>query len=511
MSASRGSGGAPNRVMITVSVMLATIMQAIDTTIANVALPYMQGSMSASFEQINWVLTSYIVAAAIMTPPSGWLAGRFGRKRLFLVSVVGFTIASVLCGLAASLTQIVLFRLLQGVFGAALVPMSQAVLLDSWPREKHGYAMAMWGLGVTFGPVVGPTLGGWLTDQESWRWVFYINVPFGILALIGITVFLSETPRNVRAKFDWFGFGMLSIAVSALQLMLDRGELLDWFGSTEIIAEAAIAGLCFYMFVVHCLTSQRPFVNPVLFKDRNFTTGLIFMFALAVVLFSTMALLSPFLQTLMNYPVVTAGIAMAPRGVGTMIAMFAVGRMIGKVDVRILIALGFALCAWSLWEMTGFTPDVSLWTILWTGTIQGMGFGLLFVPVSTITFATLAPQYRNDATGLFSLLRNIGGSVGIAGITSLLVSTTQVNHAEIVNHVTVFNRQFDAASVLRFWNPFTAAGQAALNDEVTRQASIIAYIDDFKLMMILALLSIPLVLLLRKPRAPTAGQVAAVE
>ncbi len=502
------NAGAPNRAMITVSVMLATIMQAIDTTIANVALPYMQGSMSASLEQINWVLTSYIVAAAIMTPPSGWLAGRFGRKRLFMISVVGFTIASVLCGLAGSLAEIVVYRLLQGVFGAALVPMSQSVLLDSWPREKHGYAMAMWGLGVTFGPVIGPTLGGWLTDQESWRWVFYINVPFGILAILGISLFLTETPRNVRAKFDWFGFGMLSIAVSSLQLMLDRGQLLDWFSSTEIIVYAALSGLCFYMFVVHCLTAQRPFVNPVLFRDRNFATGLIFMFALAVVLFSTLALLSPFLQTLMNYPVVTAGIAMAPRGVGTMISMFVVGRLIGKIDTRILIGLGFTLCAWSLWEMTGFTPDVSLWTILWTGTVQGMGFGLLFVPVSTITFATLAPQYRNEATGLFSLLRNIGGSIGIAGVTSLLVSYTQVNHAEIVNHVTAFNHGFDAANVLRFWNPFTAVGQAALNDEVTRQASIIAYINDFKLMMVIAILSIPFVFLLRKPRAPGAGAVA---
>jgi DHA2 family multidrug resistance protein len=508
MSEPRDEGAAPNRAMITVSVMLATIMQAIDTTIANVATPYMQGTMSASLDQINWVLTSYIVAAAIMTPPTGWLAGRFGRKRLFVGSVVGFTFASVLCGMAGSLTQIVLFRLLQGVFGAALVPLSQAVLLDTWPREKHGYAMAMWGVGVTVGPILGPTLGGWLTDQYTWRWVFYINVPFGILALLGILTFLSETPRNRYARFDWFGFGMLSLAVGSLQMMLDRGELLDWFSSAEIVTEAVLAGLGFYLFVVHSLTAKHPFVTLALFKDRNFTTGLIFMFSLAVVLFGSMALLSPFLQTLMNYPVATAGLAMAPRGLGTMIAMFAVGRVIGRVDTRIFLVLGFSVTAWSLWVMTGFTQDVSLWTLLWTGTVQGMGFGLLFVPLSTITFATLPPQLRSEATGLFSLLRNLGGSIGIAGVTGLLIINTQANHAEIASHVTAFNRQFDSADVLRFWNPFTASGQAALNVEVTRQASMIAYLDDFRLMMIIALLSIPFVLLLRTPRVVPKGPVA---
>ena len=508
MSASAGEARAPNRAMITVSVMLATIMQAIDTTIANVALPYMQGTMSASLDQINWVLTSYIVAAAIMTPPTGWLAGRFGRKRLFLCSVVGFTISSVLCGLAGSLFEIVLYRLLQGLFGASLVPLSQAVLLDSYPREKQGSAMAMWGLGVTVGPILGPTLGGWLTDHYSWRWVFFINVPFGILAVLGILTFLSETSRNRYARFDWFGFSMLSIGLASLQMMLDRGELLDWFGSSEIIVEAVLAGLGFYLFFAHSATAERPFVTPALFKDRNFTTGLIFIFSLAVVLYGSLALMSPFLQTLMNYPVVTAGIAMAPRGAGTMIAMSVVGRLIGRVDTRLLLIGGFSLTAWSLWMMTGFTPDVSEWTIIWIGTVQGMGFGLLFVPLSTITFATLPPQLRNEATGLFSLLRNMGGSIGISVVTSLLITNTQVNHAEIVNHVTAFSRQMDSAVIMRFWNPFTAVGQAALNDEVTRQATLIAYLNDYKLMMFVALVSIPMVLLMRKPRAMTSGPVA---
>jgi DHA2 family multidrug resistance protein len=495
--------------MITGCVMLATIMQAIDTTIANVALPYMQGSVSASQDQINWVLTSYIVAAAIMTPPTGWLAGRFGRKRLFLASVVGFTCASVLCGLAGSLSQIVVYRLLQGVFGAALVPLSQAVLLDTWPREKQGSAMAMWGVGVTVGPILGPTLGGWLTDHYSWRWVFYINVPFGILAFLGIMTFLSETKRNVTGRFDWFGFGMLSLGVGALQVMLDRGEQLDWFGSPEIIGEAVLSGLGFYLFLTHTMTAARPFLTLALFKDRNFSTGLIFIFALGIILYGSLALTSPFLQTLMNYPVVTAGLVMAPRGMGTMLGMFMVGRLIGRIDTRLLLIVGFTLTGWCLWVMTGFNTNVSEWTLIWTGTLQGLGLGLLFVPLSTITFATLAPQLRNEATGLFSLLRNLGGSIGISVMGSLLTTNTQINHAEIANHVTAFSRPFQAAEVLRFWNPFTASGQAALNDEVTRQASMIAYIDDFKLLMVIAFLAMPMVFILRKPaRSAAPGPVA---
>jgi len=510
-TASPPEAAAPNRAMITGCVMLATIMQALDTTIANVALPYMQGSVSASQDQINWVLTSYIVAAAIMTPPTGWLAGRFGRKRLFLASVVGFTIASVLCGLAESLSQIVLFRLLQGVFGAALVPLSQAVLLDTWPRDKQGSAMAMWGIGVTVGPILGPTLGGWLTDHYSWRWVFYINVPFGILAFLGITTFLSETRRSISGRFDWFGFSMLSLCVGALQLMLDRGELLDWFDSPEIIAEAVLSGLGLYLFIVHTATAERPFVTPALFRDRNFSTGLIFIFALGIILYASLALLSPFLQTLMGYPVVTAGIVMAPRGAGTMLGMFVVGRLIGRIDTRLLLLIGFSLSAWSLWAMTGFNPNVSESTMIWTGTAQGLGLGLLFVPLSTITFSTLAPSLRNEATGLFSLLRNLGGSIGISVVTSMLTRNTQVNHAEIAAAVTPFNRQIQGDAVMRFWNPFTASGQAALNDEVTRQASMIAYIDDFKFLMMIALLSIPLLVLLRKPRPGTAHDPVAIE
>ncbi|HEY0522037.1 MAG TPA: DHA2 family efflux MFS transporter permease subunit [Stellaceae bacterium] len=495
------AAAAPNRAAITVCVMLATIMQALDTTIANVALPSMQGNLSASQDQINWVLTSYIVAAAIMTPPTGFLAGRFGRKRLFLVSVAGFTVASMLCGMAQSLEQIVLFRLLQGMFGAALVPLSQAVLLDAYPKEQQGSAMAIWGMGIMVGPILGPTLGGWLTQNYNWRWVFYINLPVGLLAFAGIVVFLSETVRNRSAKLDWFGFGTLSLAIGALQVFLDRGEQLDWFGSTEIIIEAAVAGTAFYLFLVHTFTAERPFVSPRLFRDRNFTAGIVFIFMVGIILLATLALLTPFLQTLMGYPVVTAGLVMGPRGIGTMLAMMIVGRLVNRVDTRALIFLGLVLTAVALWEMTGWTADVAQWTIMWVGFVQGAGLGFIFVPLSAITFATLPAENRTEATGLYNLSRNIGSSIGISVVSALLTSNTQVNHAEIVQHVTPFNRLFQNPAVATYWSPVSAAGRTALDAVITQQATTIAFIDDFKLMMIIAIISVPLLVLLRKPKS----------
>src|SRR5580704_206484 len=304
-AASTAIGG--NRAAITVCVILATLMQALDTTIANVALPYMQGSVSASQDEIDWVLTSYIVAAAIMTPTTGFLAGRFGLKRLFLVSVGGFTVASMLCGMAQSVTQIALFRVLQGAFGAALVPLSQTVLLNTYPRERQGFAMALFGMGVMVGPVLGPVLGGWLTENYSWRWVFYINLPIGLVALLGMVVFLPDTPRDDKQKLDWFGFGTLSLAIGALQVMLDRGEQKDWFGSGEIWIEAIVAAGAFYLFLVHTFTADKPFVRPALFRDRNFAAGVLFVSVVGLTYYSSMALQPPYLQTLMGYPVVTAG------------------------------------------------------------------------------------------------------------------------------------------------------------------------------------------------------------
>ncbi len=495
-----------NRAALTACVILATLMQALDTTIANVALPYMQGSVAATQDQIAWVLTSYIVAAAIMTPPTGFLAGRFGLKRLFLVAIAGFTIASMLCGMAQSLTQIVLFRVLQGALGASLVPLSQTVLLGSYPRERQGFAMALFGIGVMIGPVLGPVLGGWLTENYSWRYVFYINLPIGILDLIGIMIFLPDSPSNAGAKLDWFGFGTLSIAIGGLQVMLDRGEQLDWFGSGEIIIEAIVAASALYLFLVHMFTADKPFVRPAMFRDRNFAAGVLFIAVVGLTYYASMALQPPYLQELMDYPVVTAGLVMGPRGVGTMASMLIVGRLIGRVDTRILLAVGLTLTAWSFNQMTGWTPDVSQSAIIGVTMVQGAGLGFLFVPLSAATLATLPLAERTEGAGFFSLSRNIGSSVGISVVNSLLVQNTQANHAAIAPAVTSINRGFENPAIAHAWNPLTAAGRAALDAVITRQAQIIAYIDDYKLLMLATLAAIPLLLVFRKPTGGGAGQ-----
>jgi MFS transporter, DHA2 family, multidrug resistance protein len=501
--ATERSAESTNRAAITVCVILATIMQALDTTIANIALPYIQGSVSASQDQINWVLTAYIVAAAIMTPLTGFLAGRFGRKRLFLACVIGFTVASMLCGMAQSLVQIVLFRVLQGMFGAALVPLSQSVLIDIYPQERRGSAMALFGIAVMVGPVLGPVLGGWLTENYTWRWVFYINLPIGALAFLGISTFLPETARNGVAKLDWFGFGTLSLGIGALQVMLDRGEQLDWFGSGEVWIEAIVAASALYLFLAHTFTADEPFVRPALFRDRNFAAGMAFIFIVGVTYLASLALMTPYLQSLMNYPIVTAGLVLGPRGIGTMAAMMIVGRLVGRVDTRPLLVIGLGLTAWSFYDMTGWTPDISQMTIMGNGVVQGAGLGFLFVPLSTVTLATLPPDQRTDGAGLFNLSRNIGSSVGISVVTSLLTQNTQANHAEIVQHVTAVNRVFESPAIAQFWNPATDAGRAALDAMITRQAQIIAYIDDFKLLMIATLVVIPLLIVFKQ--APAGG------
>jgi MFS transporter, DHA2 family, multidrug resistance protein len=509
--AETNAAGATNRALIVACAILATLMQALDTTIANVALPYMQGSVSASQDQIDWVLTSYIVAAAIMTPPTGFLAGRFGLKRLFLVSIVGFTVASMLCGMAQSVTQIVLFRVLQGAFGAALVPLSQTVLLGAYPRERQGFAMALFGMGVMVGPVLGPVLGGWLTENYSWRWVFYINLPIGIIALLGVVAFLPESPRRPGEKLDWFGFGTLSLAIGALQVMLDRGEQKDWFGSGEIIIEAIVAVAAFYLFLVHTFTAEKPFVRPSLFRDRNFAAGVLFVSVIGLTYYSSMALQPPYLQELMGYPVITAGLVMGPRGLGTMASMLIVGRLVGRLDTRILLAIGLGLTAWSFYQMTGWTPNVSQSTIIGVGLVQGAGLGFLFVPLSAATLSTLPTESRTEGAGLYNLSRNIGSSIGISVVNTLLVQNTQVNHATIVPNVSAINRGFEHPMIAQAWNPITAAGRAALDALVTQQAQIIAYIDDYKFLMIATLAVLPLLMVFRNPPRPSAAQPAAVD
>src|SRR6185312_5270641 len=381
--------------LITFSVMLATIMQALDTTIANVALPRMQGTLSATQDEMGWVLTSYIVAAAITIPLTGWLAGEVGRRKVFLASVFTFTLASALCGLATSLYQIVLFRFLQGVGGAALVPLSQAVLFDINPPKDFGRAMAIWGIGVMVGPILGPALGGWLTDNYSWRWVFYINLPIGVLTFATLYFTMPESRNAQKSRFDFFGFITLSLFITALQLMLDRGQLKDWFTSTEIIAEGLVAATALYLFLVHTFSTEKPFLNPHLFQDQNFVASNIFIFVVGVVLFATLALVPPLLQTEMRYPVVLTGLVTAPRGAGTMIAMIVVGRLVTRFDPRIIIAVGLALTAISLWQMTQFSLQMNTWPIITSGILQGFGVGLVWVPLSAVAFTTLPANLRN--------------------------------------------------------------------------------------------------------------------
>jgi DHA2 family multidrug resistance protein len=495
-----------HRGLITLSVMLATIMQALDTTIANVALPHMQGAMGATQDQISWVLTSYIVAAAIFMPLTGILSARLGRKRIFLWSVAGFTIASMLCGAAQNLTQIVLFRMLQGVFGAALVPLSQTVLLDTYPREKHGSAMAMWGVGVMVGPILGPALGGWLTEYYSWRWVFYINLPFGILAWLGIAAYVRETPLDRQRRFDLLGFVLLAIGIGALQMMLDRGESQDWFASPEIVMETLLMGFAFYLFITHMLTHEHPFLEPGMFRDRNFSVGLVFIFIVGIILLATMALLPPFLSNLMGYPVIDVGLVLAPRGLGTMAAMVIVGRLSGKVDPRKLIVLGLALTTLSLWQMTQFNTDIGNRHLIVSGVIQGFGLGFIFVPLSTVTFATIAPRWRSDATSLFSLMRNIGSSIGISVVTTYLAQRAQANHAAFAGYITPWSLPLQQAAQGGGIDLSSAAGLSTLNSLVTREAAVLAYLQDFRLMMWVTIAALPLVLLLSRPAPAPRGE-----
>ena len=491
----------PHRTMITVCAIGATLLQSLDQTIANVALPYMQGSFSASYDEITWVLTSYITAAAIMTAPVAWMANRFGRKRLYVACIIGFTLTSMLCGAAQSLAQIVLFRLLQGMFSAALVPLSQATLLDIFPHEQRGIAMSVWGMGVMIGPIMGPTLGGYLTETYNWRWVFYINLPFGLAATAGLLIFLPNTLGIRRLNFDWLGFAILALGIGAFQMMLDRGQDQDWFSAREIIVEAVLAGLCLYLFLVHMTSARGPLIRPGLFRDVNFSTGLAMMFAVGTILVSSLALMTPWLQVVSNYPVETAGLVMEPRGFGNLLTIMLSGKFSTRFDPRWMVGAGLVLVCVSFWQMTGWTPDVSQYEIIVAIVIQGAGLGLVFTPLQVLAFATLDPALRTEGASLFSLLRNIGAAIGVSVTSSLLAHNAQALHEIIGASVNPFNRALQALlPAHRLLDPATARGAAVLDQMVNHQAQIIAYVDDYVLMIITTLPAMLLLLLMRQPR-----------
>lgn len=487
------------RHLIALSTMLATLIQSLDSTIVVVALPHMQGTLSATQDQIAWVLTSYIVAAAIFMPLTGFLVARFGRKRLFLWSVAGFTVTSMLCGIAPGLVELVVFRLLQGMFGAFLVPLSQATLLDTYPPEEHGPALAMWGVGIMVGPILGPTVGGLLTEYISWRWIFFINLPFGLLAWFGLATYLRETPVERGRHFDLPGFAFISIAIGAFQLFLDRGEQLGWFASREIIAEGTLAALCLYLFIVHIFTAPKAFLEPGLFVDRNYCVGLVLASTLGLINLAAMVLLSPFMQGLLGTTVVDVGNIMAPGGVTTMVGMALAGRLIGKVDLRYPIFIGSALVSYSLWEMSLFSFATTRQDILVNGLVRGAGIGLAFIPISSITFSTLAQRYRNEGTAFYQLLRNIGSSIGVSIAITLLAQALQTHHAGLASHINPFNLSLNAAVQAGVYDLESARGLMAINAEVSRQAALLAYLQDFRLFWWVSLMVLPFIVFLRTP------------
>jgi DHA2 family multidrug resistance protein len=499
------------RNMVTICAMTATIMQALDTTIANVALPYMQGTLSASQDQINWVLTSYIVAAAIMTAPVGWIANRFGRKRVFILCSGGFTLASVLCGLAQDINQMVLFRLLQGMFGAALVPLSQAVMLDSYALHERAKAMAIWGMGVMMGPIMGPSLGAWLTETYSWHWVFFVNLPFGIFTVVGLLVFMDETRKDRELRFDWFGFLALAVGIGALQIALDRGEQLGWMESSEIIAEFIVSIVGFYYFFAHSFTASKPFIQFAMFKDRNFVGGCVFMAVMGLVLFSTMALASPYLQNVIGYPVITAGLLLASRGCGTFVAMMLVGRMMRHIEARTLIVSGLSITCLSLFYMTAWTDQTGAAEILVISVAQGFGFGLVFVPLSTVAFLTLPNNLRTDGTAMLTLMRNVASSIGISVVIAQLTEGSRRVHAVLSEHVNPFNHAMQMPDVRGMIDMSTDKGRAMMDAIVNLQAQIIAFSQDYQMVMLFTLCAIPLAVMIGSTKAALRKQSLASE
>lgn len=498
------------RILLGLAATLATVLYAIDSTIVNVALPNIQGTLQASPDQAGWVVTSYIVVSAIMTPLAGWLGVRFGIRRVLGLSILGFTAGSMLCGVAMTLTQMVIFRMVQGAFGAALVPLSQVALLREFPRESHARVMALWGMGVMVGPVIGPTLGGWLTDQVSWRWAFYINLPLGLIGWLALVASMPRGGGDDKRPFDLPGFVLLSVAVGCLQMMLDRGETQDWFSSTEIVAEAFAGGLAFYMFLVHSVTGRQPFVDIHLFRDRNFTVSMLMMFVIGVAVISPSVLVPGFLEQVKGYTPTQAGWLMAARGVSSVVAMMLGARLSNLIGPRATMTLGIVLATVSLVLMGQFSVDTQTNRFLAASLLQGLGTPLTFMPLSLIAYATLPDRARTEAGVLLTLVRNIGASVGISIVIALLARSAEVNVSHLVEYFTAFDvRRWLALGV----GPGANVPTAGLLGELRRQATGIAYANDFLLLAVSTFVMLPLVLLLRNPRhgltpAPAAAAAA---
>jgi DHA2 family multidrug resistance protein len=500
-----------HRGLLTLGVMLATIMQILDTTIANVALPHMQTSLGATADTITWVLTSYIVASAIAIPITGWLSDRIGSRNLFLISVVGFIVASALCGAAQSLEEMVAFRILQGISAAFMNPLSQTVMLDINKPEDQAKAMSIWGMGIMVGPILGPVIGGWLTENFDWRWVFYVNLPLGVIC-IAILWWLLPSRPVVKRRFDILGFSLLTLGIAALQLMLDRGQGEDWLSSHEIWIEGLIAVVALWMFTIHMIMGKHPMFDRALWSNFNLVAAIGFMLIIGVVMMATMALLPPMMQTLYGYPVLDTGLLLMPRGVGVVLTMAIAAQLTQKgVDPRWPIGIGMALAAWSLWDMTHWSLEMGPWPMVISGFVQGLGMGLVFMPLNGMAFATLPPRFRTEGSSLMNLSRNIGASVGISLVTTLLARSIQTSHSDLAAHVTPDKLNMTDPSLLQALGGAGDTAMAMLDLEVNRQALMIAYLNDFWAMAIVTAITVPLVIVLRKPKgaAPVANDPAA--
>lgn len=490
--------------LLTLAVMGATIIQILDSTIANVAIPHMQTSLGATMDTITWVLTSYIVASAVAMPITGWLADRIGSRNLFLGAVAGFIFASMLCGIANSLTEMVAFRIFQGICAAFIGPLSQTIMLDINKPSEAPRAMSIWGMGIMIAPILGPMIGGWLTESYNWRWVFYINLPIGIPTLVLLWWLLPSRPIS-RRQLDRFGFAMLAIGLATLQLLLDRGQQEDWLQSWEIIVELFIVLAALWMFIIHQMTTDRPLFERLLITDRNFFISLNMMLLVGMMMFGIFALLPPMLQNLYGYSVYDTGVLLAPRGVGTLLAMFIASRLTGKIDPRITIFIGFLLTASSMWVMTQWALDMDWHLIVYTGLVQGFGMGLVFIPLNGVAFSTLPIRMRTDGSALLYLFRSLGGSFGISIMTTMLARNMQTSHADLAGHITASSiPMLDPSSADRLGSLGETALQL-MNLEINRQAAMIAYLDDFKLMMIMLIVMSPLIFFL-KPGKPARGQ-----
>ncbi len=503
--------------LIALAVMIPTFMEILDTTVANVALPHMAGTFSASTNEATWVLTSYLISNAIILPAAAWFSGFFGRKKVLLTCIGLFTLSSLMCGLSSSLGMLIASRVFQGIGGGALQPISQAILLESFPKEKRGMAMAAFGMGVILAPIIGPTLGGWITDNFSWQWVFYINLPIGILAFLMSQVFVEDPPyikENKQSKIDFIGFGLMAVWLATLQIILDKGHEVEWFSAAWLRWFAVLSTLCFVLFIIREIKTKNPIVDLKAFANRNFALGASMMLFVGAVLYGTLAMLPLFLQNLMGYTAEQSGLTISPRGIGSFCIIIIVGRLISIIDNRILVALGFVMLGLSNFMLGNISFDIGMANITLPNILMGMGLGMIFIPLSTMAFQTLQNEKIGNATGIFNLMRNIGGSVGIAYVANLISNRAQAHQAYMVSHLTPYDEVFrqKIASLSHFFilngsDAYTAMLKAngVIYYTLVKQASLFAFVDAFRTFALLALVLLPLVVLFERSNAKSKG------